>query len=248
MNDIIDIIRNFLGKHHYHAVVPKAALLDMDGTIYDSMGHHADAWTKMCAQEGLKCSRDEFFLLEGRTGASTIDLLMQRNYGRPATDEEKKRLYRKKTEFFNELPPVGAMPGVVNLLRTMKEIGMERVIVTGSGQASLIDRLQADFPGIFSADKMVTSRNVTHGKPHPEPYIRGLQLAGVSPSQAIAVDNAPLGVESASRAGVFTIGVTTGPVSQTALYEAGATIVYQSMEAFADNFPILVYNLLTTTV
>lgn len=248
MNDMIDIIKNFLHERHYKAVLPKAALLDMDGTIYDSMGHHADAWMKMCTEEGLRCSRDEFFMLEGRTGASTIDLLMQRNYGRSATDDEKKRLYRKKTEFFNELPPVGVMYGVTELLGMMKEIGMQRVIVTGSGQASLIDRLQADFPGIFSGDKMVTSRDVTHGKPHPEPYIRGLQLARVSPSQAIAVDNAPLGVESASRAGVFTVGVTTGPVPEEALYEAGATIVYPSMQAFADAFPILIYNLLNTSL
>ncbi len=226
---------------------PKVALLDMDGTLYDSMGNHADSWARLCREEGIDCTRDEFFLYEGRTGASTIDLLIQRQWGRHATDQEKERMYRKKTEYFNQLPEVGPMPGARRLLEEMKEIGLGRVIVTGSGQASLLDRLQKDFPGAFSAEMMVTSRNVTKGKPHPEPYIRGMQMAGVSPSHALAVENAPLGVESASRAGVFTVGLTTGPVPAAELYEAGAAIVYPSMEAFAEDFHILMFNLLTTS-
>ena len=140
------------------------------------------------------------------------------------------------------------MPGASSILDDMQKIGIDRVIVTGSGQASLIDKLCGDFPGAFTESKMVTSRNVVHGKPHPEPYIRGLQLARVSPSQAIALENAPLGVKSADSAGVFTIGVTTGPIPEADLYSAGAAIVYPSMQALAEDFLNLIYMLVTTRI
>ncbi|MDE5672111.1 MAG: HAD family hydrolase, partial [Duncaniella sp.] len=83
----------------------------------------------------------------------------------------------------------------------LKETGLQRVLVTGSGQRSLIDRISADFQGIFQEDKVITSRDVTHGKPHPEPFIKAMQLARVSPSQAIVIENAPLGVEAGDRSG-----------------------------------------------
>lgn len=244
----IDQIKTFLNKWHYSNIKPCVALIDMDGTLYDSMGNHADAWVMACKEAGFDCTRDEFFLYEGRTGASTINLLALRQWGREATDDEKKKIYRIKTDCFNSLPSVAPMPGASELLSYMKEIGIRRVLVTGSGQSSLIDRLQADFPGAFSKDMMVTSSNVTHGKPHPEPYIRGLEFAGVAPTQAIAVENAPLGVESAAKAGVFTIGLTTGPIPASELYKAGAAVVYPSMKAFADDFLTLVYNLIATSV
>ncbi len=244
----IDQIKIFLNKWHYSNVKPCVALIDMDGTLYDSMGNHADAWVMTCKKVGFDCTREEFFLYEGWTGASTINLLALRQWGREATDDEKKNIYRIKTEYFNKLSAVAPMPGADELLSYMKKIGIRRVLVTGSGQSSLIDRLQTDFPSAFSKDMMVTSNNVTHGKPHPEPYIRGLELAGVAPIHAIAIENAPLGVESAAKAGIFTVGLTTGPISASELYKAGAAIVYPSMKDFADDFLTLVYNLFTTSV
>lgn len=212
----------------------------MDGTLFDSMPFHADAWMEMCRENDIPASRDEFFMYEGRTGASTIDILIRRAFGRPATDEEKTALYHRKTEIFRSFQPVEVMPGAQLLLREMIEMGIIRVLVTGSGQASLLSSLGAIFPGAFSEDRMITSRDVIHGKPDPEPYLKGLDLAGVKADEAIVVENAPLGVESGARAEVFTVGLTTGPVPESALYEAGAAVVFESMEAFALDFKEMV--------
>ena len=72
-----------------------------------------------------------------------------------------------------------------------------------------------------------------------------MQLARVSPSQSIVIENAPLGVEAGDRAGAFTIGVTTGPVPREALEEAGAAVVFPSMPEFARLLPSLLLSLLT---
>lgn len=240
-NEII----NFLNRHHFERVVPKAALIDMDGTLYDSMPNHTAAWHRMMSEQGISCERDEFYLYEGATGAATIDKLFLRAYGRNATPEEIERLYRLKTEYFKELPAVSPMPGAGEMLRTLKEMGLKRVLVTGSGQGSLLGRISSDFPGIFEPDMRVTSRDVAHGKPHPEPFIRAMQLAGVSPSQSIVIENAPLGVEAGDRAGAFTIGITTGPIPRKTMEDAGAAIVFGSMPEFAEKLPLLILSLLT---
>lgn len=90
---------------------------------------------------------------------------------------------------------------------------------------------------------MVTAFDVKLGKPHPEPYLMGLVKAGAAlnsdgsplhPSQAVVVENAPLGVQSAKAAGIYTIAVNTGELTDKALLDAGADIVFPSMQALAD--------------
>lgn len=245
MNDLKDILADYIRRRRYKRLQPLAALVDMDGTLYDSMDNHATAWQRMCSEAGLEVTHDEFFMYEGMTGAQTINHLMQRCRGRMATPEECASLYHRKTEIFKTLPDVVPMKGAKELTDIMMAVGMRRVLVTGSGQNSLLNRLDDDFPGVFAPDMRVTSRDVSHGKPHPEPFIRGMQLAGVTPSQAIAIDNAPLGVKSAATAGAFTVGVVTGPVPRAELEAAGAAIVFDSMSECAEAFPNLLYEMLT---
>lgn len=220
---------------------PRAALIDMDGTLYDSMGNHADAWLRMATEAGIDATREEFFLYEGRTGASTIDILFNRQFGRNATDKEKKDLYYLKTVYFQQLPPVHPMPGARRLLEALKRAGVKRVLVTGSGQNSLLKRLDNDFPGLMRDDLRITGADVQRGKPDPEPYLKAIDMAHTSAPYCVAFENAPLGVESAHRAGVFTVAITTGPIPAEKMWEAGADIVYNSMEECADLFPQLLY-------
>ncbi len=222
--------------HEWH---PRAALIDMDGTLYDSMPNHARAWKRLMHEQGIELSYEEFFLHEGRTGANTIDILFRRELGRPATDDEKRDLYHLKKVYFQEQPPVNAMPGAAQMLRQLEENGIRRILVTGSGQSSLIGRLSTDYPGAFADDDRITSRNVTHGKPHPEPYLRAMELAGTQPWESIVIENAPLGVESGVRSGAFTIALTTGPIPPQTLADAGAHLVLPSMQALADILPKL---------
>ena len=206
----------------------------MDGTLYDSMRGHARAWHRMVAGQGMACTEDEFFLVEGMTGAETINRIMQRERGRQATPQERKDLYALKCKYFLELPAPEKMPGAERMLTTLRSRGVSRVLVTGSGQSSLLDRLDRDFPGAFAHGMRITSADVTHCKPHPEPYLRGMALAGSSPETSMVIENAPLGVKSGHDSGAFTVAVTTGPIPREAMAEAGADIIFPTMEAFAD--------------
>lgn len=221
----------------------KAILFDMDGVLYDSMPSHVKAWHETMSSLGINASEKEFYMFEGRTGHSTIDLLFNRAFGRSATQEEKELIYAQKAQRFVELENEDSkpMPGALEVLEKVRSLGLQRIIVTGSGQASLFDKLDSNFSGMFDKNKMVTAYDVQHGKPHPEPYLMGLEKAGVSPSEAIVVENAPLGVESAVAAGIYTIGVNTGPLNDQVLIDAGANIVFPSMLILAKKIENLLF-------
>lgn len=221
----------------------KAALIDMDGTLYDSMPRHVKAWSLLSDELGIAHDPDEFYLYEGMTGRATLRLLFKRANRPEPSEGEVKRLYGRKTELFNSLPAVVPMDGAAEMLETLRHRGIKRVLVTGSGQHSLIDRLQNDFPGAFNAELMITSADVVHGKPNPEPYIIAMERAGVKPEESLVIENAPLGVESGASSGAFTVGLTTGPIPSPVLKESGADIVYPSMRAFAEALPSLLDSL-----
>ena len=80
---------------------------------------------------------------------------------------------------------------------------------------------------------MVTAYDVKYGKPHPEPYLMGLQKAGVATNEAIVIENAPMGVEAGVAAGIFTIAVNTGPLPDQVLLDRGANLLFPDMATLA---------------
>ena len=128
------------------------------------------------------------------------------------------------------------MPGALELLNQIKEDNLIPVVVTGSGQKSLLERLNRNFPNIFKGELMVTAFDVKYGKPTPEPYLMGLQKAGVKANEAIVVENAPLGVRAGVAAGIFTVAVNTGPLPDKVLLDEGANYLFHSMSDFSKNW------------
>ncbi|MBR5726854.1 MAG: HAD family phosphatase [Muribaculaceae bacterium] len=216
----------------------QAALIDCDGVLYDSMKYHTQAWVKLMKKNGIKCTRDEFYEMEGMTGSEIIKMKFKQGVGKNITDDEALALYGVKTRYFRELGEAPVMPGAVRVLETLKEAGVESVLVTGSQQTILIDRIENDFPGLFG-DVKVTGHDVRKGKPNPEPYLKAMAKAGKKSNQCIVIENAPLGVQAGHAAGCFTIGVTTGPIPEKDFYKAGADLVYKNMDELAAALPSL---------
>ena len=229
-------INQYLKANNYNSLHLKSVLFDMDGVLFDSMPYHADAWHKTIAHHGLNLSREEAYLHEGRTGASTINIVCKRERGYEASEDEIKTIYAEKSEEFNKNPEVQRMPGALEVLTKIKQDGLFSMVVTGSGQHSLINRLNTNFPGIFTPELMVTAFDVKYGKPNPEPYLMALKKGNLKANEAIVVENAPLGVEAGHAAGIFTVAVNTGPLDDKVLLAAGADLLFPSMQAFCDSW------------
>ena len=217
----------------------KAVLFDMDGVLFDSMPYHSEAWHTVMKSHGLTLSREEAYMHEGRTGASTINIVFQRELGREATQEEIESIYQEKSVLFNSYPEAKRMPGAWELLQKVKKDGLIPMVVTGSGQLSLLERLEHNYPGMFRKELMVTAFDVKYGKPNPEPYLMALKKGGLKADEAIVVENAPFGVEAGHNAGIFTIAVNTGPLDGQVLLDAGADLLLPSMQALSEQWDTL---------
>jgi len=235
---MIELLKAYLQQHQYSKFELKAVIFDMDGVLYDSMPAHDISWRQTMDELNLQYLPYEFYLQEGRIGKSTINAVFQRNLQRDATEEEVQKIYARKTELFQQYNNDAIMPGAKEVLDYVKEKGLTPVLVTGSGQPSLLDRLDTHFPGVFTPETMVTAFDVENGKPDPEPFLMGLKKGGnLKPNQAIVIENAPLGIEAAVAAGIFTIAVNTGPLPDKILRDAGASLVFDSMITLRAELP-----------
>lgn len=230
---------DYLKSHNYSGFQLNSVLFDMDGVLFDSMPYHAESWHRTMKSIGLDLSREEAYMHEGRTGASTINIVCRRQWGRDATEEEIQTIYKNKTIEFNTNPEAQPLPGALELLTKVKASGLFPMLVTGSGQDSLLNRLNSNFPGMFVRELMVTAYDVQFGKPNPEPYLMALKKGNLLPNQAIVVENAPLGVQAAVAAGIFTIAVNTGPLKDQVLLDAGANLLFPSMQSLSDAWELL---------
>lgn len=221
----------------------KAALIDMDGVLYDSMPLHCQAWEMALKEAGLEIPGEEIYLYEGMTGVETVQLLFGREKGIHVPEEEALKIYARKADIFNSLGNTSPMPGADRMLNALLDAGVTPVLVTGSSQSSLLSRLDEDYPGVFAPDMRVTAQDVKRGKPDPEPYLKGLELSGVRPEEAMVIENAPLGVRAGKGAGLFTLAVTTGPIDRSHFIREKADLILPSMPALADAMPDIIRNL-----
>lgn len=231
-------IANYLKWSGNKSIDIKVALVDCDGILYDSMKYHTRAWVKLMKKNNVKCTRDEFYEYEGMTGASIIKMMFKRGAGINLTDDEAWEYYKVKGRYFKELGEPEVIEGTRDVLSMLKQHGISSIVVTGSREPSILERIDQDYEGLF-AEERVTAADTKSGKPSPEPYMKGQMKANTKPNECLVIENAPLGVQSGHAAGCFVVGVTTGPIPERDLYKAGADIVYKSMLAFKEALPAL---------
>lgn len=218
----------------------KALFFDMDGVLFNSMPFHAKAWVYAFKSVGVDFNEYEAYMREGMTGSGTINEMYAKTFGRLATSEECEQLYATKSSYFDSLGKANPIDNVKDVLTCAKNAGLEIYVVTGSGQKSLLNKLNNTFPGIFSEDKMVTAYDVKKGKPDPEPYLIALSKGGFKKDEAIVIENAPLGVTSGHAAGLFTIAVNTGILRDEELTSRGADLLFHNMAEFHEELPEII--------
>lgn len=239
MTEFQSPIETYLQNTGFKKFQPKAFLFDMDGVLFDSMPFHAVAWKKALGNVGVTFDEIDAYRNEGRTGKTTVNEAFSRQLNREATEEEIQNIYKDKADIFCSIAKTIPMPFAKEVITLLQKHNKKIVLVTGSGQKSLIYKLNEVYPSIFSTENMVTSFDVKYGKPHPEPYLMALQKANVQPYEAVVIENAPLGVRAGVNAQIFTVALNTGILTNEELATEGANVVLPSMKDFYDKLPHL---------
>ncbi len=212
----------------------RAVFFDQDGVLYNSMPYHAASWAWAMTKHGLPYTEMECYRNEGRTSTGVIQEHHQQMFGTDATPELIEAIYQDKSAHFTEM--TGGFPGIIpnvdKVLEYLNAHGIQCWVVTGSGQRNLINALNKTFNNVFTG--IISSFDVTKGKPDPEPYLKAWEKSGFKKEECMVIENAPLGVRAAKAAGLYTIAVNTGILPDSDLWNEKADEVLPNMQALLD--------------
>ena len=183
--------------------LPAAVLWDMDGTLVDTEAYWIAAEHALVEKFGGTWTNEYAHELVGQALEFSAQLIIDRTGIDLSVTEIIEALLVEVIAQVKEHVPW--RPGARELLAELNELGVPNLLVTMSW-LSLAEAVVAGLPeGSFT--ELITGDSVTHGKPHPEPYLAAAELAGVTPGQCIALEDSPTGVRSATAAGVPTIAI-----------------------------------------
>lgn len=184
-------------------VLPAALLWDMDGTLVDTEPYWIRAEKDLVAAHGGVWTDEMAKACVGNALLRSAEIIIDNSdVTMPPEDVAEHLIAEVLTAIRVHMP---WRPGARELLAEARAAGVPCALVTMS-YTVLADELVAALPpDTFTA--VVTGDVVTHGKPHPEPYLTAASLLGVDPKDAVAIEDSPTGVRSALAAGVPTIAV-----------------------------------------
>ncbi len=188
-----------------------AILFDMDGVLVDSTPAVARAWRRWAQRVGV----DPEPVIHGAHGRRTPETIAEFAPWLNAEEEA----WRIENEEEKDLEGVEVIPGATPLLRSLP--AGQWGVVTSASRPMAISRLRDT--GLIVPSVLVSADDVAHGKPHPEPYLKGAEGLGIPAEQCLVFEDSPAGISAARAAGMRVIALrTTFPPE--ALHDAQGTI------------------------
>ncbi len=198
---------------------PSAVLWDMDGTIVDTEPYWINAETALIQSYGGSWSHEEAMQLVGQGLWHSARIIRSRG-----VDLSEDQIIATLTDRVLDQVRLRVpwRPGALELLRSVEEAGMRNALVTMS-MRRMAEHIAGAAGGAFEI--IVAGDDVTHSKPHPEPYERAAELLGLSPADCVAIEDSNPGVASATAAGAVTIAVPhVVPIESSAHYTVWPTL------------------------
>jgi sugar-phosphatase len=174
-----------------------AVLFDLDGVLVDSTGSVDRQWRIWARERGI----DEEKVIAIAHGVRAVEVI--RSVAPHLDAEEEVRGLEKREA--GDRDGVAVMPGAVDLVRSIPE--SRWCVVTSGSRLLATARLQ--LAGIPLPGVMITADDVTCGKPHPEPYLKGAEALSVDPQECLVIEDAPAGIHSAHAGGMKVVALTS---------------------------------------
>jgi HAD superfamily hydrolase (TIGR01509 family) len=182
--------------------LPAAVLWDLDGTLVDTEPAWIEAEHRLAAEHGVEWTEEDGEAMVGSALPRAAAIMQERGVDLPA-DQIIDRLERGVFEIIGAHVPW--QPGALELLTELRDEGVKCALVTMSFRA-MADRIVAGAPtGVFAA--VVAGDEVTHGKPHPEPYLRAAELLRVDIRRCVAIEDSPTGLAAAEASGARVVAI-----------------------------------------
>jgi HAD superfamily hydrolase (TIGR01509 family) len=182
--------------------IPDAVLFDLDGTLVDTEPYWIEAERELAAAHGAPWTHDDAMSIVGMALLDAAAVLRRAGIAMGEPEIVEHMVGEVCDRLDRHIP---WQPGAADLLASLAQAGVPCGLVTMSYR-SIADRVVAHAPpGAFGA--VVTGDTVSRGKPHPEPYLTAAAKLGVDIARAVAVEDSPTGLASATAAGARPLAV-----------------------------------------
>ena len=214
-------------------VVPRSAaaqsipplLLDLDGTLVDSVYEHVMAWREALEESEIRLPNWKIHRRIGMSGKLFLPTLL-RELGQKTTKAEIQSIEKIRAAIFRKkIPEIRMQPGAKDLLQFFENIGAPWAIAT-SGERWQVDQLLKGFD-IPSQVPIITGEDVPIAKPAPDAFVTAAQRLGVSPHDSIVIGDSPWDLLAAQRMKALGVGLLCGGYAESELERAGAYRVYE---------------------
>ena len=206
-----------------------AIILDMDGVITNTMPDHYRSWKVILNKINIPVTHYEVYCREGQRGIHSVRELTAQ-YGVPVDDRQAREILKEKEVYFKKIVRLRFILGARTFLKRLYKNNFRLALVTGTSRHEMCRILPASLRRLFSV--IITGSDVHHGKPHPEPYLQSLKKLKLKATEAVAIENAPFGIQSAKRAGLPCLALETS-LPRKYLKEADA--VFKSIKELQGN-------------
>lgn len=202
----------------------KAVLSDIDGTLVESNWLHAAAWRDAFAVIGIELDLETVRRQIGKGGDELIPVFVP--WWKRTWVEEPLKRYRKYIFEQDYMPQVRPLPGVRELFERMRREGIQVALASSAKKDELsVYKRIANIQDLV--EENTSADDADRSKPHPDIFQATLDKLGVKPEQALALGDTPYDAESGGKAGVWTVGVTSGGWSPEDLLAAGCIEVWK---------------------
>lgn len=184
-----------------------AVAFDLDGLLVNTEELYQHVGTELLRRRGRAFEPDLLDAMMGRPQQVSLEIMIRWH----SLEDTVESLATETHEIFQGLldSRLDTMPGVAALLDALEHRGIPKAVATSSGPGFAHDvlgrvRLLRRFAFVL------TSADVTEGKPHPEMYLAAAARLGVSPARLLVFEDSEAGCRAAVAAGAVTVAVPGG--------------------------------------
>jgi beta-phosphoglucomutase len=190
----------------------KAAIFDLDGVIVSTDEYHFLAWKQLADSLGIPFGRESNNRLRGVSRMESLEIMLEKSAKQYSLPEKREMAERKNAvyrESLKGLSPADIFPGVIDVIKMLKDSKVKIAIGSSSKNAHAILRA-VELEDVF--DVIVDGNDITRSKPDPEVFAIAAARLSVSPEECVVIEDAVAGIEAGLAAGmsVLAVGAAAG--------------------------------------
>lgn len=182
----------------------RAVAFDMDGLMFNSEDVYTEVGSQLLRRRGTEFTKELKDAMMGLTAYQSFEIMIEHC----SLDDTPEELIPESEEVFISLlaQHLAPMPGLMDLLAALEKAEIPRAIATSTGR-----RLTTAVLSQFDLEKrfefVLTSEDITHGKPDPEIYLLAAERFGLPPGEMLVLEDSHYGTRAAAAAGAFVVSV-----------------------------------------